>query len=501
MNRRDMIAAGGALTITAGCTPSEELKRQPNKRLAISTANEILRLSVGGGGGAGGSEIMNVMLLLFDTLVALDERLGVVSRLAVRWFRTSETEWTFNLHPGVTFTNGERCDAYAVAHSIQHLASMVPAYRFRSQWGEAWPPSARVVDDTTVAISTPVPQVTLPHLLSRVEIIPPRGSQAPDFANRPVGSGPYKVKAWTRGGTLLLEANNRYFLGRPPIDELLWLSISSPAARLMALRAGDVDLAWDIPYERTAIVDEDPRLKVLEYQSIGLAFIAFNFRAKTSPIANPLVRKAMTYAIDARGIHKSLLDSRGELSLGPAPSQVIGAVDAGGYPDRNLAKARTLLAEAGYRAGLDLVLVYEAGNFQHDEDICGAIVAQLDQAGVRVRFDEVPPGAMRQRMTMPDWDLAPNSVPGSFTGQASYHYYQLKSTLGFHSEDVETLLERANRVEEHRIVALEEAMRLLWAQTPYLWSVGVARTFGAVRKLEGMRYIPTNWLSITKAHI
>lgn len=504
MKRRDIFAAcGGFLTLAAAaCRPSVTAPQPRLKRLTIATANEIVRLNVGGGGGASGSETLNVMLLLFDTLVSLDENLQVVGRLATRWVRSSTTEWTFTLREGVKFTNGEACDAHAVAHSIRHLANKVPVYQFRSQWGEAWPPSARVVDAQTVAITTPVPQVTLPHLLSRIEIIPPLGSLKSDFANNPVGSGPYRLKTWTRGGTLQLEANSGYFQGPPPIDELVWFSVRSPAARVVALRAGDVDLAWDVPYERIGIVEADPRLKVLEYQSTGLAFIAFNFRAKASPIADPRVRRALVHAVDARGIHQSLFDGRGELSQGPAPSQVIGAVDAGGYPPRNLARAKALLAEAGYKNGLDLVLVYEAGNFQHDEEVCGAIVAQLAEAGVRVRFDEVPSGAMRQRIKKTDWDLTPNSVPGAFTGQASYHYYQLKATLGFESPLIESLLERTNLIDgTERVDLLEQAMRLLWDQTPYLWSMGVARTFGAVRNLEGLRYIPINWLRLADARI
>lgn len=148
------------------------------------------------------------------------------------------------------------------------------------------------------------------------------------------------------------------------------------------------------------------------------------------------------------------------------------------------------------------MLVYEAGNFQHDEDVCVAIAAQLEEAGIRVMIDEVPPGGMRQRIRRTDWDLSPNSVPGSFTGQSSYHYYQLKSTLGFESTVVEALLERTNRVAPNeRIELLQDSMRLLWAETPYLWSIGVARTFGAVKRLHGMNYVPINWLQLDNASI
>lgn len=500
MKRRDLLTASGLIALgMPGCGSSNPFGSRKKTRLTIATAKEIARLGVSGGGG---SETSNVVMLVFDTLVTMDEKLDVVARLATEWFQSSATEWTFKLRKGVRFTNGEVCDAHAVAHSVEALATLIPGYSYRNQWGKAWPPKARVIDDLTVAVSTPEPQVTLPRLLCRIAITPPRGSKAIDFANNPVGSGPYKVSSWTRGGSLLLEANADYFKGRPQIDELAWISIPNPAARVVALRSGDVDLAWDIPYERTEIVANDPRLKILQYQSIGLAFIAFNFRAKASPIANPRVREALTYAIDARGIRDALMGGNGELSLGPAPSQVIGAVDAGGYPDRDVAVARKMLASAGYPNGLKLVLIYEAGNFAHEEDVCGAIVAQLGEAGVEVKFEELPPGGMNERRKKTNWDLMPNSVPGSFTGESSYHYYQLKSQQGFYSARVEALLDRANQINSpDRIDILRQAMRILWSETPYLWSLGIARTFGSVRKLGGLRYIPINWLSFADAHV
>lgn len=497
--RRELIAAGGlALIGLTGCSRASDTRDRPS-RLVVATAKEIARLGVSGGGG---SETSNVAMLVFDTLVTMDERLDVVGRLATRWAQTSPTEWTFELRDGVRFTNGEACDAHAVALSIRRLATLVPAYSYRNQWGAAWPPTARALNDRVLVVSTPVPQVTLPRLLCRIAITPPVGSTAPDFSNRPVGSGPYTVKSWTRGRALVLQANPGYFNGRPRIEQLVWVSIPNPAARVVALRAGDVDLAWDIPYERVNIVRIDPRLKVLEYQSIGLAFIAFNFRAKASPVANAAVRRAMTYAIDARGIRDSLLGGSGELSRGPAPSQVIGAVDAGGYPERDVPRARALLREAGYPDGIKLVLIFEAGNFQHEEEVCGAIVAQLAEAGMRIEFDELPPGGMNERRKKDDWDIMPNSVPGSFTGEASYHYYQLKTQLGYDSPRVEALLDRANGIDSpDRVALLQEAMRILWSDTPYLWSVGIARTFGAVRPLEGLRYIPINWLNFADAHL
>lgn len=483
----------------AGCSNSWPSVAPRWSLLRIATAKEIARIGISGGGG---SETSNVRNLLFDTLVTMNEHLEVVSHLAYEWSRQSETHWLFKLRRGVRFSNGEKCDAHAVAFSITQLANLVPVYAYRNQWGAAWPPSARVIDDDTVVVSTPVPQVILPRLLCRIIITPPIAGSRPEFANFPIGSGPYQLVRWTRGDTIVLKANPGHFAGNPQIDEMWWTSIPNAAARVVALRAGDIDLIWDVPYEREALIEEDPRLKILDYDSIGLAFIAFNFRARRSPIANPLVRRALTFGIDAQGIRDTLMDGKGEISRGPAPSQVIGAVDAGGYPSRDVAKCKAMLASEGYSDGMSLNLIYEAGNFQHEEDVCGAIVAQLAECGVRVTFEDLPPGGMQERRFKEDWDLAPNSVPGSFTGESSYHYYQLKSQQGFFDQRVEAILDGATNLQgAPRLAALQQSMRQMWAATPYLWSLSIARSFGTINRLEGTTYVPINWLKLTNAKL
>lgn len=498
--RRALLGMGLALPALAGCSAfGKPSATKTTERLRIVTAKEIARIGVSGGGG---SETSNVVMLIFDTLVTLDNELGVAPRLAVSWEQVSETDWRFKLREGVRFSNGELLDAEAVAQAIHHITSLVPGYTYRNQWGEAWPPRARVIDPLQVEISTPTPQPALPRLMCRLCITPPLATQMPMYANNPIGSGPYKIKSWKRGRRLVLQANEDHFDGAPRIRELVWSSTPNAAARVIALQSHDADLIWDVPLERIKLVDDSPGLKVLEYQSIGLAFVTFNFKEEGSPIRDPRVRKAMTYAIDSRHIRDTLLDGRGELPLGPAPAQVIGSVDAGGYPDRDVAKARRLLSEAGYPDGIDLNFIFQTGIFQYDEDVCGALVAQLAEAGVRVRFEDVPPGAMIERQSKPGWDLCPNSVPGSFTGEATYHYYQLKAQQGYHSQPVETLLNAANRSGgEARTDLIKQAMSVMWADTPYLWSLGMQRNFGTIGSLEGLGYIPINWLDFSRAKI
>lgn len=492
-------AATGGLMLSTLLGGIPRAFAQEGSVLRIATAQEP-----GGWGllnGGGGSEGQNVINLLYDTLITYDEQLNVGEKLATKWERISDLEWRFTLREGLSFTNGEPVDAAAVAHSIEHIATVEPAYTYRNQWLASWPPTARVEDALNVVISTPVPQPILPRLLSRVAITPPLASADPSFVERPVGSGPYKLVSWTPGIELSFEANEDYWGGAPAIKRIEWTIIPDPSTRVLALQSGDVDLVWDVPYERIADVNADERLKVLEFDSIGLAFLTFNFRS-TSAVTDPRVRRAMTYAIDRVGIRDALMSGKGVLNTGPAPDGVIGAVDAGGFPERDVEMAKSLLAEAGHPDGLDLVMIYTPGQFQQDMNVCGAIIAMLEEANVRVKFEEIPSGAMNERRQQTDWDIYPNGVPGSFTGEAGYHYNQLKDRSGFYDEATENLLNQASVTEgEERVALIQDAMRAMWEQTPYLWSVATVRNFGTLRSLEGYRYIPVNWLLLSQAHL
>lgn len=497
------LAAGGLIAgpafLTACSQPVGEGGAAPTKRLRIATSKAVTELRVTGGGG---SESQNAALHIFDQLTTLDEKLTPQPWLAESFEQITPTRWRFQLRSGVKFSNGEPFDSAAVVFSITAIATAVPAYAYKDQWGQAWPPTATAEGPSTVVIETPSPQPIMPRLLSRLSMVPPKAGAEPGFGDKPVGTGAYTVASWNKGTSLLLQANPGYWGGAPSVQEIEWTSIPDASARLVALQGGDVDLAWDVPFDRVADLNTDGRHKVFEVGSLGLGFLTFNFRKTGSPIADVRVRKAMTYAIDRNGIVASLMSGKGELNMGPAPSAAVGAVDAGGYPTRDLIQARALLAEAGYPNGVSLKLMYGPGQFQNDANVCLAVIAQLKEAGIKVDFEQVEAAAISSRLKTDTWDLLANGVPGSFSGEAGYHYYQLKAQQGFNSKATEDLLQQADAAGKDgaaRVSKIQEAMRAMWKEVPYLWSVGTTRTFGMDKTLGGYQYVPVNWLILRRA--
>jgi peptide/nickel transport system substrate-binding protein len=467
-------------------------------RIAISRAPNALD------GVGGGVQSTNASLQMYDALVELDPKLQPRAALAESWEAVDETTWRFKLRQGVKFHNGEDFNADSVKYSLDRLVALQPRYTYANNWLDGWPPTTTVESPYSVLIKTAKPQPAVPRLLNRVWMFPPSAAKDPDFFKKANGTGAFKFVSWNPGVQLNMEANPNYWKGAPKIQKLVYNTVTDASARLAAFQAGEYEFIWDVPYDRIKDFSSSATLAVTENPTIGLDFITFNFRAPaTSPIADPKIRKALTYAVDQQAIRDAILSGRGELIKGPAPALAVGSVDAGGFPARDVEMAKKLLSEAGYN-GKELTFISSGGEIQNEVEIAEAIIAQLGEAGVNVKLEQLESAAYTQRRPQPTWDLAPNGVPGSFTGEASYHYNQLKSQQGYSNTKIDQLLSQADTpgtTDQQRVDLIQQAMKTMWADVPYLWGIGKVTAIGTSKKLTGFEFTPINWVFYRGAQI
>lgn len=437
---------------------------------------------------------------LYDPLVDFDPKVEIRGRLAESWESVDPSTWRFKLRQGVKFQNGEDFTAETVKFTLEQFTSMDPPYYYIYLWGAAWPPMVEIEADDSVLIKTPAPSPLLPRLMSRVGMLPSTAAE-PGFADAPVGTGPFKLVEWVKGDQVILEANPDYWDGAPQIGRLIWRTIPDDSARMAALQAGEIQIAWDPSIDRLAELTP-PQFQTLETPSTGLGQILINFRNPGSPIADVRVRRALTLAIDGQGLIDALLAGRAIPSIGPAPAASYGALDAGGYPPRNIDAAIALLEEAGYGDGIELTMIFTEGEFARDTEIAEAIIAQLSEAGVILNFEEMDSGQYSERRTTPDWDLANNSSTG-WTGDAEFFVVNVKNSIGYPSEELDRLVAEgaASGDPEERLAKLQEAQQSLWDDVPYAWNFDLVIVTGAVGNLQGAELIPTNWLYLRDASL
>jgi peptide/nickel transport system substrate-binding protein len=332
---------------------------------------------------------------IFERLIYFGPAGNLVPGLATSWKAENSTLWVFTLRQGVKFHDGTIFDADAVkANFDRHIANptAVKSIGFLLE-------SVKVRDKYTVEFklksNSPYADF-LTYLASDVFglIASPTAVQkyGKDFGRNPVGTGPFKFVEWIDNDHLTLEANDEYWGGRPYIDRIVIRIIPDHSVRILALRTGEIHLT-DIPAQ---FVKQANQSGVIV--KVGGSFRLFMMSLNNNPEkGNPVfqnikVRQALNYAIDREALIQAI-----EAGYGiPATGSLIPGLNdpwynpnIKGYPPRgDIAKARQLLAEAGYPNGFDLEIEV-AGVFANGLAIATVLQQQLAAANIRVKIKNV----------------------------------------------------------------------------------------------------------------
>ena len=212
-----------------------------------------------------------------------------------------------------------------------------------------------------------------------------------NFKKAPVGAGPYKLVSLTPGVEMVLEAHEQYWRKTPSVKRFVWKTIPDESTRLAALKRGEVDIAYSIRGELAGELETGKglSLKATVLAAPGWLYFADQWDPK-SPWHDIRVREAAALAIDYNGINDALV-------LGH--SRITGSIIPDMFefywqppkPAYDPAKAKKLLAEAGYPNGFD------AGDFHADSsyaNLAEAIINNLQAVGIRVRMRPVERAAL-----------------------------------------------------------------------------------------------------------
>jgi peptide/nickel transport system substrate-binding protein len=346
----------------------------------------------------------NVAAMIMEPLLYLDPQGRLQPLLAESWQVLDPTTYLFRLRRGVTFHDGEPFTGRAVEFSWRRSQEPHRANR------EPFAPVARMehLDDHTIRIVTAGPDPIFLKKMANVSaaIFPPRyAAERGDevAAQRPVGTGPFVFGEWVRGDHVTVRANPRYYRpGVPRLATLVWRTIPESDARVAALQTGQIDLALRIPAHRVPGLERDPRVKVTSALSTRTFYVAFNnvTTGRGTPVMDRRVRLAMNLGVDVQAIIKALFQGQAE-----RVNSFIGNVQFGHDPTLpplpyDPARAKALLAEAGYPSGFPIGMACPSGAYVADREACQAIAGYLDRLGIRVDLQLMEPNRY--------WDLEAN---------------------------------------------------------------------------------------------
>jgi peptide/nickel transport system substrate-binding protein len=347
----------------------------------VALAEEPASLDPAVGTAAAASSM--AQLHLYDALVAYEgPSMKLVGKLAESWRLVDDSTWEFNLRQGVRFHNGDPFTAEDVRYSFGLYKDEKAARRINLEAVTGW----EVLDPSTIRLRTAGPSPGLLANLASLTIMP-RGAReqagADAFGERPIGTGPYRFVEFARGQRLVLEANTDYWRGKPTPPRLVLRPITDPATRAAELKTGSAQVVAAPALAQLKEL-QGGGTEVLPLKGGRLIMLPFNTTA--APFDDPRVRQAANYAVDRQAILTSILEGYGELLHGPFASAWQGYDPALQPYPYDPAKARQLLAEAGYPNGFETTFSVSNGAFVKDREIAEVIASQLAQVGIKVQL-------------------------------------------------------------------------------------------------------------------
>jgi peptide/nickel transport system substrate-binding protein len=332
---------------------------------------------------------------IYDSLVELDEKLGVKPLLAESWEVSRDgLTYTFKLKKGVKWHDGKPFTAKDVAFTFYSVLDPKVTTPHRGYFDalvgfpeltnkdnpkkpeELAQKPIEILDDHTIRFRLRYPYGAFLAVLvnPRAGIVPEHVLKGQDlntteFNRKPIGTGPFKFVEWKRGERIVLEANPDYHGGRPALDHLIYRVIPDNVVLLQELRAGGVDFIERPPLTEVGRLKQTAGLKVITADTTSYTY--FGFRLDLAPFDDARVRRALYHAIDVPAIVREVLQGYGAISNGQFPPGS-WAYDASVKPYAyDPARAQAILSEAGWKPGPDGILAKDGKrlsfSIRHDQ--------------------------------------------------------------------------------------------------------------------------------------
>jgi peptide/nickel transport system substrate-binding protein len=395
--RRPLAALAVALPL-ALAAPAAHAATPADTLVIAKQIDDILTLDPGEDYELSGIEIATN---LYDRLLRYEaeETTQLVGGIAESWTVSPDGKtYNFKLRPNLKFQSGAPVTAEDMAFSLQRVVLMnkTPAFLL-TQLG--WTKD-NVKDLVTAPGTTELqfkitedfaPTLVLNLMTSIVaSVVEKKVALANevngDFGNtwlktHSAGSGAYRLVAWKPNESVTLEAYPGFRMGAPSMKRVVVRHVPEPASQRLLLEKGDVDIARDLSPDQLTPLASDKSIKIEQFPGANTWYMSMNMADEK--LKNPKVREAMKYLVDYDGMVNSFLKGRFKVQESFLPLGFFGAIAYNPFK-LDVAKAKALLAEAGYPNGFELK--FDAPNTSPFTEIAQSVQQTMGQAGIKLNI-------------------------------------------------------------------------------------------------------------------
>ena len=318
-----------------------------------------------------------VAINVVDYLIYTTPEGELVPGLATEWKLSSDKlSLEFSLRKGVKFHSGDPLTTEDVLFSYNRRKEKTRAPELR------WVKGLEIVDDYTFKVIFNRPDV----IFTKRKAFPIGSKKYYDrvgenqFIKEVVGTGPYKVSDWKAGSHLELERFDGYWGKKPEIQKVTFRFAKEGTTRVAMLQAGEVDMITATPYTMVDSLEREG-YKTVRLPAHPTTQVQFHMSNPNVPWYDKKVRLAIAHAIDGDAIVKNLFHG--------IPARVwLSDWEIGYDPELKLyeydpAKAKKLLAEAGYAKGFEMPLYYWVGRISGQKETTEAVALYLNAVGIK----------------------------------------------------------------------------------------------------------------------
>ncbi|MEH2480662.1 peptide/nickel transport system substrate-binding protein [Nitrobacteraceae bacterium AZCC 2146] len=370
---------------------------------------------------------------------------------------------TFKLRKNAKFHDGTPVTAKDVKWSLDRAVSVGGFPTFQMSAGSLKKPEQFViVDDHTVRVDFATKdRLTIPDLAVIVpcvinsELVKKNATEKDPWGleytkQNTAGGGAYKVTKWTAGTEVIMERNDDWVSGpMPKIKRVIWRMVPQAGNRRALLERGDADMSYELPYKDFTELKASGKLDVVSLPfSNGIQYIGMN--VTKPPFDNPKVRQAVAYAIPYQKIVDAVLFGLANPMFGAAADKAteVKWPQATKY-NTDMAKAKALLAEAGYPNGFETTISFDLGFAVVNEPLCVLVQESLGQIGIKTTINKIPGANWRTELNKKEMPLYTNVFSGWLDYPEYFFYWcyhgdnSVFNTMNYKSPEMDKLINGA----------------------------------------------------------
>jgi ABC-type transport system substrate-binding protein len=448
---------------------------------------------------------------LYDTLLELGPGGELRPALAERWEVSDDgLRIRLALRKGVLFHDGTSFNATAAQYNLERLLGDERPRRRELLLGIVR--LVRAVDDATLELSLERPYSGALHQLAQygAAMVSPQAHRAnpQELAKRPAGTGPFRFKE-VRGDRLVLERFEACWRGRAALDRVQMTGVPDESARTLLLESGEFGLA-SLTAELLPRVEAHPLLKAEAAPSARALGIAIH--TQIPPLNDRRVRQALNVAVDRAALAQAVYRGHATPLGGAVGPGVRGGSSPQPYPF-DPARAKALLAQAGYPGGLELPLLGSRGRYPRDSALMSELHKQLTAAGFKLRLElldqsgytlEVTRASDETTLRLSLMGWLPPSLEARGALFPLFHSSQWvpkgQNTSFFKNSQLDDLLERAGRALEPRDGErlYRQAQELLHDEAPWIFLLSPKLIVGHAATLHEPRVLANEVVTVSE---